>query len=311
MHPAASVIAFTVASGAGYGLLFVLGVIYARAPLPLSREYALVPLAAALILIATGLAASVAHLGRPARAWRAFSQWRSSWLSREGIAALASFIPALYLGAAVWRAEFAADTRLAGAACALLALLTVYCTARIYTSLPPIPAWRQPLVLPGYLAIGLLTGALALWWLLTLAVWTLPPPLALALAGLALTTAAIKLGYWRAIDRALAVPSTAQAVGLEALGRVRTFEAPHTEVNYLMREMGFVLARRHARRLRALAIVLLGALPAAATLVALLARRHEPALALGATLAAGLGALVERWLFFAEARHHVASYYRP
>jgi len=252
----------------------------------------------------------VLHLGQPARAWRSFGQWRSSWLSREGIAALLSFVPALLLAGAVWRAEFDAATRVVGGACAALAALTVYCTARIYTSLPPIPAWRQALVLPGYLAIGLLTGALALWLLLTLAAFTLPRWAALALLLLAAVCAAIKLGYWRRIDRDALTPGVAHAIGLEQLGTVRPFEAPHTEINYLMREMGFVLARRHARRLRAIATLLLAAVPGAAALLTLAWRRHELAFALLATVAALLGALVERWLFFAEARHHVTSYYR-
>ena len=38
-----------------------------------------------LLLLAGGLLASFFHLGRPERAWRAASQWRTSWLSREVI----------------------------------------------------------------------------------------------------------------------------------------------------------------------------------------------------------------------------------
>ena len=48
----------------------------------------------ALGLISAGLLSSAGHLGRPERAWRAFSQWRSSWLSREGVASVATFVPA-------------------------------------------------------------------------------------------------------------------------------------------------------------------------------------------------------------------------
>ena len=44
--------------------------------------------AAFALLVSAGLLSSVGHLGKPLRAWRAFSQWRSSWLSREGVAAL-------------------------------------------------------------------------------------------------------------------------------------------------------------------------------------------------------------------------------
>ena len=82
MHPALSVIFFTTASGAGYGLLALLGICAAAGLLPPDLALGLVGLGLALALISAGLLASTAHLGRPERAWRAFSQWRSSWLSR-------------------------------------------------------------------------------------------------------------------------------------------------------------------------------------------------------------------------------------
>jgi formate dehydrogenase iron-sulfur subunit len=40
----------------------------------------------ALLATVTGSAASIAHLGRPAKAWRSFLGWRTSWLSREIVA---------------------------------------------------------------------------------------------------------------------------------------------------------------------------------------------------------------------------------
>jgi len=42
--------------------------------------------AAGFIMLCAGLSASVMHLGRPSKAWRAFLGWRQSWLSREVIA---------------------------------------------------------------------------------------------------------------------------------------------------------------------------------------------------------------------------------
>ena len=74
MNPAPSIVFFTTASGAGYGLLFWLGVLRppgwgAEAP---SLGAAAVVLA--LLLITAGLLSSLAHLGNPQRAWRAFSQ---------------------------------------------------------------------------------------------------------------------------------------------------------------------------------------------------------------------------------------------
>ena len=94
MHPAFSVIIFTVASGAGYGLLFVLALLIACGLLTPSFWTGFVCFGISLALITAGLLSSFLHLGRPERAWRAFSQWRSSWLSREGVLAVITYVPA-------------------------------------------------------------------------------------------------------------------------------------------------------------------------------------------------------------------------
>lgn len=307
MHPAFSVIAFTTLSGAGYGLLFLLGLAYARAPLPLSREFALVLLGLAVVLVVLGLCASVLHLGQPQRAWRALSQWRSSWLSREGVVAIASLVPTAWLALRVWNGEFDTLLRAVALGVALLAALTVYCTARIYTSLRAVPAWTDRAVLPLYLLIGLWTGALLGWALLSLTGIGLARGHGVAMIATALVLGALKLGYWRRLA-AQVLPDAGAVTGLAALGRVRALEAPHTEANYLTREMGFVLARRHATRLRRIALVLLVLVPAICVGWALWrgAGTVAPLLAAPAAL---LGAFVERWLFFAEARHVVMAYY--
>jgi hypothetical protein len=70
------------------------------------------------LLVSLGLLSSTFHLGHPERAWRAFSQWRSSWLSREGVAAVATYLPAgLLFLALMFRAAC-----LRGSQAALLAL---------------------------------------------------------------------------------------------------------------------------------------------------------------------------------------------
>ena len=88
------------------------------------------------------------------------------------------------------------------------------------------------------------------------------------------------------------------------------FERPHTEDNYITREMGFVVARRHARLLRGLAVVLFALLPLAllAITTALAVGEGMRWMAAAAMLALA-GAFVERWLFFAQARHLVTLYY--
>ena len=91
---------------------------------------------------------------------------------------------------------------------------------------------------------------------------------------------------------------------------VRLFEAPHTGDNYLMREMGYKIARKHAQRLRMIALLFGAAIPV--VLAVLATQLPDVAAALVALLAvvsAGAGLLVERWLFFAEAVHTVSLYY--
>src|SRR6476469_9864411 len=154
MNPALSVIFFTTLSGAGYGLLAwaALAAITGQAP----TRPLLVSVALALVLSTLGLVSSVFHLGKPARAWRAFSQWRTSWLSREGVASLATAAAALALLAALLPGMLDANAlgapvqlNVVGDATALFAWLcagvTVYCPAMISASLKPFPAWRHRL----------------------------------------------------------------------------------------------------------------------------------------------------------------------
>jgi DMSO reductase anchor subunit len=309
MHPALSVIFFTTASGAGYGLLAWLGVLSALRVIPADRWFGVSSLAVALVLITAGLLASTAHLGRPERAWRAFSQWRSSWLSREGVMSVATYVPAVLFGALWLGLANDGATIAAGLCAAALAVVTVYCTAMIYGSLKPIHQWHNAWVPAGYLALAAMSGAL--WLNALLYIWGAAIPAISVLSAAAIVLATwCKLRYWHFIDTTRAASTPESATGLGERGKVRFFEAPHTEENYLLQEMGYRIARKHRLKLRQIAIVLGFALPFALTIVALAA---DGALAIAAAslaaLVAMVGLLVERWLFFAEARHTVTLYY--
>ena len=80
---------------------------------------------------------------------------------------------------------------------------------------------------------------------------------------------------------------------------MRSLDPPNTQENYLLREMGYRIARKHAARLRVIAVLLGFVAP-----IVLLA--FIPPVA---AIAALLGLLIERWLFFAEATHTVTLYY--
>jgi DMSO reductase anchor subunit len=306
MHPAFSVIFFTTASGAGYGIWIWLGILATANSLP-QRTPALIALALGFLGVTAGLLSSMLHLGKPLRAWRAFSQWRSSWLSREGIASLLCYVPMLWFAAALW---FGRDVRLAGALLVVLSLCTVVCTAMIYASLKPIPAWRHPLVVPLYLLFALFTGGLLLAAISSL-FGTSPGNMAgFAAMVVAVVLWRLKHHVWRSIDRGELPVSRNAALGLSPNRSVKVFERPHTEANYLNREMGFVLARKHSTKLRAIACVLFALIPALCALpVWFFVHLDGTPWLLVAALSALAGTFVERWLFFAEAKHLVTLYY--
>src|SRR5210317_2088196 len=88
MHPAPSVIFFTTFSGLGFGLLTFLGL---GAP-DVTGWTAFAFFVIAYLMAVGGLLASTFHLGRPERAVKAFTQWRSSWLSREAWCAVGALV---------------------------------------------------------------------------------------------------------------------------------------------------------------------------------------------------------------------------
>jgi len=306
VNPAFSVIFFTSMSGMGYGLAFWLALEWAM-DRSMSPWLGGLGLGLALALIVAGLLSSTFHLGHPERAWRAYSQWRSSWLSREGVAATASLpaLAGLWLAWVMgWNGAFWVAVALAGAA---LAVLTVLCTGMIYQSLKPVAAWTSALTTPIYLLYGAVTGGYAAtafaswfgqeWTVLTIVVLVLTMALGLA-----------KQAYWRRAATAVATtPET--ATGLGHIGQVRQLEAPHVTDNYITREMGFRVARKHASKLRRIAIGVGLTLPGAMALLALVLPAGAGWLLALAALTSLAGAVVERWLFFAEARHAVTSFY--
>jgi sulfite dehydrogenase (quinone) subunit SoeC len=306
--PASSILLLTTLTGFGYGLVAWLGLLAALGFLPHAPLFLPVAIVIGLGFANAGLVASMLHLGHPERAWRAFSQWRSSWLSREGVAALATLPPAIIFAGLGWLfGAGATATRVAGVLAAALGLATVFCTSMIYASLKPIRQWHNPHTAPDYMIFAAFSGVM----LLT-ALWAIWFGAAEGIAATALIAAlaacAAKIAYWRFIDMQQPLVSLASATGLAAFGTVRPLDQPHFTENYVLREMGYQIARKHVAKLRRIAVALAFLLPA---LLALLASCGVlPAIAAtAATLSALVGLFVERWLFFAEATHVSTIYY--
>lgn len=304
MHPAYSVILFTTASGAGYGLLALLGLVGFNHGQASSIAFGIVAMLIALGLITVGLLSSTFHLGHPERAWRAFSQWRSSWLSREGVAAVLTYIPALVFGL-VWSGLIDAPQLIAplGLITFVMALVTVFCTGKIYSTLKTIRAWNTPLTVPVYLAFGLATGA-SLLAAITSVFGNFPTFLVVLSIVLLVLTIGLKLAYWKQIDSAPRTYTMGDATGLGRIGQVGQWELPHSSANYVQKEMGYAVARKHAARLRGLVVFALVFAIAFLLLSLLVSYAAIPATALALFAAA-----VERWLFFAEAQHVSKLFY--
>lgn len=287
MHPAPSIIIFTTLSGLGFGLMAFL----ALGLPPVTGFTAFVFYAIAFALAISGLLASTLHLGHPERALKAFSQWRSSWLSREGVAAVATLI---LVGLIALLAIFGNIRLFAlGLPVAALTLFTVYATSMIYAQLKTVPRWNDWSTPALFLLHALAGGALLSGQVHVASV-------------LLLALGALQIYVWIHGDKRLQNSGTtlATATGLGDRGSVRAFEPPHTGTNYLLTEMVHVVGRRHALKLRIIGLVLLSPLP---VLILLLPFHHI--FALLAVLSHVAGALTCRWLFFAEAEHVVGLYY--
>jgi DMSO reductase anchor subunit len=286
MHPAPSVILFSTLSGLGFGFLAFLGF----GALQPSGWAAFFLWGLGYGLAVAGLLAATFHLGNPANGLKAFSQWRTSWLSREAWASVATLVSLAPVALSDWLGL--GLPRGFGWIGGSLALVTVLTTGMIYAQIKAVPRWHHWLTPVMFLTFALAGGAL-----LAGEPWA---PLALLVVGLAL------LAVWRVGDGAFARAgqTIGTATGLDRLGTASVLDPAHTAGNYLKREMIFVVGRKHAAKLRRIALVLASVVPA---LVLLL-----PLGVWGIALASVLhltGALAARWLFFAEAEHVVGLYY--
>ncbi len=288
MHPAPSVIIFTVLSGLGFGFLTFLGL-----GLPAVTGWeAFFYFAIGFALAVAGLLAATFHLGNPQRALRAFTQWQTSWLSREAWLSSAALVAmGVYAFAAVF---FGVTLTPLGWLGALLSLATVLATAMIYAQLKTVPRWNHWLTPLHLLTLSLAGGAI-------LAQQAGAAMVLLIVAGV------VQVLHWVLGDRRFDERghTIETATGLGDRGKARLFEPPHTGSNYLVKVMVHVVGRKHAQNLRIISFGAMIVLPL--IIVALLPMNLFTALL--ATLFYLVGTFASRWLFFAEAEHVVSLYY--
>jgi len=322
MHPAFSVIFLTTLIGAGQGLFLALytGQVYALANLleAQSSSFYAVGSFLALLLLVAGLIASFFHLGHPERAWRAASQWRTSWLSREVIV-LPITMALVFLYGVVhyfgWtgplftvKNALPVDASLIIGLLGTIAAFALYvCTAMIYASLKFLQEWHSPLTVANYTFLGLgsgfmLAAALAAYLGINLVGFFGTWAVIATLAGLA--TRITSLLRNRRIKRKVSLQT---AIGVRhrdlqqkaqgAMGgsfNTREFFHGKSEETLTAIKVWFLLATF--------------VLPV--LLITLAWWLQSPTLPIIAFVVQYLGLIGERWHFFAEARHPQNLYYQ-
>ncbi len=239
-----------------------------------------------------GLLFSVGHLANKVNAIKAFSQWRTSWLSREAVMAVVSLLVVALAalgrifgsGAPMWLSVLGS----------ILALITVFTTSMMYVQLKTVPSWRNPLNSVLFLTFALAGGAV----ITNQGAWA---AVLLVVAGL------VQFIVWRQSDGSMAATgsTTGTATGLGSSGSVRPFEPPHHGANYLLKEMAYQVGRKHRDNLRMIGLGVGIVLP-----VLMLSFASGTAIWLAALACHVVGMLAIRWVFFADARHVMSLYYR-
>jgi len=307
MHPAFSVIFFTVASGAGFGLFSLLFIAdFFKLGGGFNQDQLVAGGLIAMGLVVFGLLSSTFHLANPKNAWRAMSRFRTSWLSREGVFAVV-FMPLalVYLASIMFDAPQWLRVS-SGFLTAVMAWITVFSTGMIYACLKTIRQWNTPLVPANYLALGYASGSLLL--LLGAVIAGLDTTPYIAMAALIMAIAAVlKAIYYFWIRSPGLSPTINTATGLTR-AQVKLLDTGHTHGTFLTQEFGFQIARQKASLLKVMVFALGFAVPGL-MLVWVFNQNGGQTAAIVAALAGLAGAAVERWLFFAEARHVVNLYH--
>ncbi len=323
MHPAFSVIFLTTLIGVGQGLFLALytGQVYSLAnllPPQDSQGFYAIGSLVSLVFLGAGLFASFFHLGHPERAWRAISQWRTSWLSREVIL-LPAFMGLVFLYGVIhyfgWTgALFSIQGTLpidASLIIGLLAGLAAFalfgCTAMIYASIKFIQDWHSPLTVINYTLLGIATGFM------------------FAAAFSAFTGADLVgfYGTWAVIFTLFGLVSRGLSlirnrrlkckVSLQSAIGVRHSRMEQKAQGFMggsFNTREFFHGESQGTMLRVRVLFLLLLFPVPVLLIGASYMVESANLPILAFAVQYLGALAERWYFFAEARHPQNLYYQ-
>jgi DMSO reductase anchor subunit len=309
MHPAFSVIFLTTLIGVAQGLFLAVFSIDLLATLGLSERpmssFVLAGCVMSVLFAALGLLASFWHLGRPERAWRAATMWRTSWLSREVIA-----LPAFLLSVAAYGFAHASGSVwsiplgwLAVVACIALFV----CTGMIYACLRFLQEWASPLTLVNYFLLGCASGCTFATLLASLLEPAYTEDLATWAIGLT-TVALVVRAAMLARNARLRPKSTVQsAIGVKHPKVVQKSQGA-IGGSFNTREFSPGRSRSFLRSVKWVFLVLAFPVPAALLWIG---ATGDAALVLAlAFVVQYVGLLAERWFFFAQANHPQNLYYQ-
>ncbi len=307
MHPALSVILFTVLSGAGYGLFAITCIYHSlNQSESLETQTVLLSCGLAVALITTGLISSTFHLANPKNAWRAFSRVRTSWLAREGLLAVLFYpIATLYI-LTVWK-EIGGYNWLViiSMIAALWSITTIFSTGMIYACLKTIRQWHNSLTPINYILLGTMMGGII--FLLIISLYQ-PVKTGMVVFSTYLIIAAgiAKVVYFFWIGTP-AGPTINTATSFTR-SMVRLLDVGHTAGTFLTDEFGYQVARLKLVAMRWLVLLFAFTVPILVFWIG--AEYMQETIVFAIALASAFaGIFMERWLFFAEARHVVNLYH--
>lgn len=323
MHPALSVILLTTLLGVGQGLFLALytGQLYSVAKLlehQDSQSFYAVGSALALAFLTAGLVASFFHLGHPERAWRSIARWRSSWLSREVIV-LPVVMLLVFLYGLVHYLEWTTPlftvagalpvdaTLIIGALATLATFALFICTGMIYASIRFLQEWHSALTVINFTLLGGASGfmlAAAFSAFIGVHLVGFYGTWAVILTVTALFTRGASLLR----NHRLRPKSTLQsAIGIRHT-TIRQIAQGAMGGSFNTREFFHQQPGRVVSMARIVFLMLVFPLPI--LLLGAAWGMSSEILPLLAFLTQYLGLLIERWYFFAEARHPQNLYYQ-
>ena len=289
MHPAPSIILFTVLSGFGFGLISIIGLLQF---LSVISMFDLIIYSIIGVIFATvGLVSSFFHLANKKNAIKSLSQWQTSWLSREAIASI--FCLLVVFGNIIWAVSQNNYISEVGVLLSFLSLFTIFTTSMIYAQLKTVPSWNNALTPAIFVCAALTGGAILLTDYASLV--------------LLLVFGTLQISFWYIADRGFQDKETSvgTALGYNKNEEIRPFDVAHTNRNYLLNEMVYKVARKHSVKIRYISFFMAFVFPMSLILIF----PNNFSVSVSAITIHLIGIYFSRWLFFAEAKHSVSFYY--